>query len=333
MNKVLITVKEENSNNAGPKATNDIIKFLSQNESYKIATLNFNLNSKFMKLFYYYFVIPRFFKQLEADVIILQYPAYSEYLMTKIMKSIKKNTKSKLYLIIHDIETLRLYKNRPDYVANEMVWLKQADGLVVHNSAMRNWLANYGVTNMTELNLFDYDNPQKLNQNFSYDKSVCFAGNLEKAEFLTKLSSNNRVDVFGPNPAQQYLDGINYKGQFTPDELPKHMLENFGLVWDGSELDTCNGIFGEYMRYNSPHKVSLYLSTGIPVIIWKEAALAKFIVENKLGIAIDNLNNLDTILNEITIDEFRKMKNNATSIAKKLRHGDFIKYALSELDK
>lgn len=333
MKKILITVKEEDSNNAGPKATNDIIKFLNASDDYSVKTLNFDLTSKIKKLIYNYITIPNFFKNLKADIIIFQYPAYSEYLMKTIMKSIKKYTNAKLYLIIHDIETLRLYKDRPDYVANEMIWLKQADGIVVHNNQMHNWLSSNGITNMVDLNLFDYDNPQKVNDNFEYDKSICFAGNLAKAKFLTLLSSNNTINVYGPNPVEKYSTGVNYLGQYAPDELPKHLRENFGLVWDGASLNTCNGVYGEYMRYNSPHKVSLYLSTGMPVIIWKEAALANYIVTNNIGIAVDSLENIDKIVDTISEDEFKIMKNNAICVASKLRNGTFIKEALSNLDK
>ena len=60
------------------------------------------------------------------------------------------------------------------------------------------------------------------------------------------------------------------------------MDQNFGLVWDGTSLDGCNGRYGEYLKFNNPHKTSLYLSCGIPVIIWKEAALADFVEEHKV---------------------------------------------------
>ena len=50
------------------------------------------------------------------------------------------------------------------------------------------------------------------------------------------------------------------------------MEGSFGLVWDGISVETCAGVYGEYLKVNNPHKTSLYLASGIPVIIWKEAA-------------------------------------------------------------
>ena len=63
-----------------------------------------------------------------------------------------------------------------------------------------------------------------------------------------------------------------------------NLFGSFGLVWDGMSSETCKGSFGEYLRINNPHKTSLYLASGIPVIIWSKAALAEFIEKNKCGI-------------------------------------------------
>ena len=74
---------------------------------------------------------------------------------------------------------------------------------------------------------------------------------------------------------------------------------------------TCTGVYGEYLRINNPHKTSLYLASEIPVIIWKEAALAKFIVDNKCGIAVDSLEDIKQALQDLSEEEYNEMKNNA----------------------
>ena len=70
---------------------------------------------------------------------------------------------------------------------------------------------------------------------------------------------------------------VKYCGQYKPEELPEKLEGGFGLVWDGDDLGACTGVFGEYMKYNNPHKTSLYLASGLPVIIWEKAAMAKYI--------------------------------------------------------
>lgn len=138
------------------------------------------------------------------------------------------------------------------------------------------------------------------------------------------------MNLYGVNPDKDYSKQLTYKGVKTPDELPRFLSGNFGLVWDGTSMNTNNGVYGEYTRYNNPHKVSLYLSSGLPVIVWKDAAISKFVVENNLGIAIDSLYELESRLEEQDIENYNNMVANAVEIGKKLRKGSFTMSAIEK---
>ena len=97
-------------------------------------------------------------------------------------------------------------------------------------------------------------------------------------------------------------------------------------------MDTCDGKYGNYLRYNAPHKTSLYLSTGIPVIIWKKAALADFIVEHCVGMTVDSLEELDDVLTNITADDYKKMKLNAIKLARQIRSGYYSTQAVKAIE-
>lgn len=333
MNKVVITVSDYKKNNAGPKAKLDIEKILSKRGFSKL-NLNLNVKSKLLKIKYILFTIPNIFRRSNYNEIIFQYPAYSSVLMKCFVKSIRKYTDAKLFFLIHDIESLRKFKDNPEFVEDEFQILNNADGLIVHNQHMKNWLQKKGIiTPMINLQIFDYLNPQPLNDSFIYNQTICFAGNLRKSRFLTKLNwTNHRLTIFGPNPLPDYPPVIDYQGQFSPEELPTHLKSNFGLVWDGNSLDTCDGNFGEYMQYNAPHKISLYLSSGIPVVIWKKAAMADFIKSNNVGLVIDNLTDLEKQLSQLTNEEYLTIKKNAINIAKKLRIGYYTNKAIDQLE-
>ncbi|MBC6910546.1 galactofuranosyltransferase, partial [Lactobacillus reuteri] len=264
-----------------------------------------------------------------------QYPIFSEFLVKNITKNIRKYTNAKLYFITHDIDSLRLSEKDEEFQKREIEQLNQTDGLIVHNQVMKKWLKEQGVkVPMIELGIFDYDNHETIKNNINYKKRICFAGNLEKAPFLEKLTLKSaHMEIYGANPAKNYKTGVDYKGQFSPDDLLKYLDQDFGLVWDGDSVETCNGRYGNYLRYNDPHKASLYLSMGIPVIIWKEAALAKFISQNNLGITIDSLNDLDTILKQITENDYKTIKSNALQISEKLRNGTNIQNAVEKMER
>lgn len=333
MKKAIFSVVDYgNGNNAGPKAKTDVDHFL-ELEGFEIIHKPFNNHSKFSKLKGAYWTVPHLFKNEEFDELFFQYPTYSGFLMKRLVKKLREKA-HKLFFIIHDVESLRMFQNDEQYWNGERDLFNATDGLIVHNNKMKRWLVDHGVTvPMVELGIFDYDNPQPINQSPNYDKSVCFAGNLYKSNFLEKIRlTNSRLEIFGSHPSDHYMNGVHYNGQMSPDELPKKLTQSFGLVWDGSELNTCAGQFGEYMKYNDPHKVSLYLSSGQPVIIWRKAALADFIIKNKVGIAVDSLENLDEILNEIKDEDYQGYKKNAVELADRLRNGDYIKNAVSKLE-
>ena len=101
--------------------------------------------------------------------------------------------------------------------------------------------------------------------------------------------------------------------------------EEFRCIWV-----IVHDLWSEYLRINNPHKTSLYLSSGIPVVIWKEAALADFVIENNVGIAVDSLENIESILDKVTKEDYDKMKKNAYKLSKKLRSGYFTMNAINK---
>lgn len=335
--KVLITLVDPSSNNAGPKARTDVEYFLKQEgfECWKLKyDVSHNLSGRLKKLKYINFDIPHLFNKKKIDEIIIQYPLYSNALMDTFIKNIRKYTNAKLVVMIHDIESLRFYKDDVEYLTKEKKWLSQVDGIIAHNDKMIEWIRKQGITTPTvPLGIFDYQNPQPLQNNVTYKKTVSYAGNLRKSVFLEKiqLQRGSQLDVFGPNP-RHYSKKVNYCGQYTPEELPLHLQENFGLVWDGKSLESCDGTTGNYLKYNCPHKASLYLSTGIPVIIWKSAALADLIEKGKIGITVDNLEDLSAILERVTPEKYVEIKKNTLEFAEKLRSGKQIKTAVNKIE-
>lgn len=343
MNKYVLTIGDPNKNNAGPKAKEDVLYFL-KDEGFLPLPLNLKLDpedrsfgAKLRKVYDVKFKIPRVFKKLKAEVIVLQYPIYSTYLTNNIIKAIRSYTDAKLYLVIHDVETLRLFKDDQNFSQNEIEVFNSVDGIIDHNRKMHACLDEQGVTTpCIDLGIFDYHNPTELREEYDYDRSLVFAGNLAKSKFLTSKEFEKlafKLELFGPSPAEKYAENINYQGVYSPEELPEHLKQNFGLVWDGNSIAKCDGTFGEYTKYNNPHKASLYLSSGLPIIVWKKAALADFVIDNNVGFAVDSLTEIDERLENMPREEYSVMKKNALAVAQKIRTGEFIKTAMTKLEK
>lgn len=249
---------------------------------------------------------------------------------------IARKKKNRIVLIIHDLNSIR-YKNDKD-----LKFFHEADFLVCHNEAMKKWLVERGVKSpdkIFNLGIFDYlaDDEIKSYSSPRFDKQrikVAFAGNLTKSNFLNYCQFDKiTLNLFGiKNSDFKTAPGMKYVGCFAPDKLYRYLDSHFGLCWDGDSAEGCKGIIGEYISYISPHKVSMYLSAGLPVIIWEKAGVADFIKENKLGILIGSLNDLEHRLLELSVEEYEEMKRNVESVRDKILKGGFLTSTLHKIE-
>ncbi|HFI0845575.1 TPA: glycosyl transferase, partial [Streptococcus suis] len=231
------------------------------------------------------------------STIVLQHPFHVKHFCRfRILKQLKQKKKIKIISIVHDVEELRGLFTKTYYSVefNQMIAL--ADSLIVHNEVMLDWFVSKGIekTKLVNLEIFDYLNDKILKPNRDISKKIIIAGNLSKTKspyiYMLKELKDIEVDLFGINYEQSFeSENITYKGAFPAEQVPFELNEGLGLVWDGDKLDECSGATGNYLRYNNPHKLSLYLSSGRPVIVWSKSAEAKFVEENNIGFAVDSL--------------------------------------------
>lgn len=271
-----------------------------------------------------------------GSVVLLQNPFYTDrYGRERALSHLKTKKNVKFISLIHDINTLR-YPSNNNYsdIQHEFTFMLQnSDILIAHNDAMKNYLVNIcniAPERIVVLGIFDYLVNKKADRP-SFERSVCIAGNLDvnKAGYiyhLDKIKCNFRL--YGPNFSLSNYSNVYYGGAFSPDNIPEKLDSGFGLIWDGNSIDTCTGNTGEYLKYNNPHKLSLYLYSGIPVIIWSRAAEADFVKKNHVGLTIDSLKDLPNILNNIDQKAYDTLVNNTLKISEKLRQGYYTKTAL-----
>lgn len=246
--------------------------------------------------------------------------------------------------IIHDLGSFRRKKLS---VEQEIKRLSCCDYVIASNSVMAEWLKEQGLRKpIGSLGLFDYLSAQDIEKKevvpANQLKKVVFAGGLsmKKTSFIVELSkcqlSSYELAIYGDKNRLHDIQAnphLCFKGFIPSDDFIQEVEADFGLVWDGNSLDTCSGAFGEYLRWNSPHKASFYLRAGLPLIVWKEAAIAPLIEQLGVGISIASLEDLDSTLANIPEEKILDMKKKAKDMAKKLNEGYFTKQALSHVPK
>jgi len=286
------------------------------------------------------------FDQLGAgDELVIQFPIiHHTFFISQLIKQAQKRG-AKFYLLIHDIETLRhaagsevKFRHKVRNYFQEKKALMSVDGIIVHNDIMKKVLVSQGVPadKMVSLEIFDYLIPnfevQALPQK---DQPIIVAGNLNPAKsgYLYNLPEQPAYNLYGVGyDESRALKNTSYFGSFMPDNLPTALEGSFGLVWDGDSSETCQGSYGNYLRFNNSHKASLYLASGFPVVVWKESALAHFILEKSCGIAVASLHDLEAALENLTEKEYADLSENARRIGKDLREGYYLRSALKKLN-
>lgn len=275
----------------------------------------------------------------KGDVLFFQHPKRNEtYFLKFLINKLNKRGVQTISLV-HDLNIIRYEESSSLLKKLRMKWedldtLKAFNKVIVHNESMANKLKKWRFreNQLILLHLFDYltdDDYSKIDIN---EMKVIIAGNLaiEKAKYSYNLPQHPNFNLYGINYDEKKANNhknVKYCGVFSPEEVSK-IEGSFGLVWDGESSDTCSGEFGNYLKYNNPYKLSMYLAAGIPVIVWKKSALAKFIEENNLGLTVNSLYEIDENIRLMKNEEFDEIKNNVKLISYKLRAGTFLEEAL-----
>ena len=282
----------------------------------------------------------------ENDVLILQFPLLWHSLKTLILTKLLRKRKFKAYLLIHDIESLRnrSIKSFQDvkyailhFLQNKTV-LERVDRIIAHNDKMKDVLVQLGIPEekIISLEIFDYLIPDYEVKKTYEKRTVLLAGNfdIKKAKYARQLPDNPEFSIFGINFEEENLpQNVHYKGAFSPEELPYYLEGGFGLVWDGDSPYTCSGMFGEYLKMNNPHKASLYLASGFPIIVWRQSALSDFVTKNNCGILVDSLFEIAERLDSISNDEYEELIRNSKKIGDNIRNGHYLKVALEKCER
>lgn len=321
--------------NAGQKAPSDVAR-IAASDGYKALQVvrgtarngNEQTNSEWIKVC----------KEIsEHSIVIIQYPMADSSGGISRLIDLRNEKKIKVICVVHDIEILRR-KHTNEYISQYNMLKDCADIWIVHNANMKKLLveAGFAEERIVCLNIFDYliENSSEIRR----DGGVIIAGNLDinKSPYIYKMNEIENVtfNLFGANySATNKYDNICYFGAYLPEQLIANLQGKYGLVWDGDSLDTCSGLTGEYLKINNPHKLSLYLAVGLPVIIWEEAAEAEFVLKENVGFTVKSLYELSDKLASVSDTDYEIMKRNAEIVGMRLRKGEYMTNAIREAER
>lgn len=346
MNKYQIYEIAGEHNHAGTKATKDFSE-IAKKMGYEILPLSMitaqkgNI-AKLQRQLGFFIDWNKIYSSVkEKSVILLQQPFhYPQLIRENILWKLKEKKNVKYISIVHDVEALRKFRYNDYYKHEFETMLKIADIIIVHNQKMEQYFMEQGIpeNRLVVLKIFDYLQKKENPLCPKFEKRITVAGNLdvEKCGYIAELTklTNIEVNLYGPNFDERMKDcsHIHYKGSYPADKIPEKLTAGFGLVWDGNSLNGCTGESGQYLRYNNPHKLSLYLASGLPVVIWSESAEADFVRKNKIGICVASLYDLQTYFEQLKEEEYTEMTHNVHEMAILIRNGVYGTQALKRAE-
>lgn len=266
---------------------------------------------------------------------VMQYPVSSKVIFPWVLR-LQRLLGNKVTILVHDIQTVR---NGRDLSPDLRVF-RLASRILTHTEAMSRWIHDHGVATPSEaIQLFDYytdDDFRPKEDLLRHKKEIAFAGYLRKSSFFTPLSAHDFRDLtfnlYGKTDDDFRVSGnVRYLGVFESNHTAA-VEGGWGLVWDGTSIDTCEGDLGDYLRLIASHKLSLYLAMGIPVIVWKDSAEAEFVTREGLGIAVSGLKELPDRISAISDEEYGRMLDRCRAQGSVLRRGGMLKKRVNGMD-
>ncbi|HFI0529386.1 TPA: glycosyl transferase [Streptococcus suis] len=332
---------------AGTKAVKDSMN-IAQEEGFQLQKIRLNNMSNHIvkKLYKHLILIFDWYKLLFAikrdSVVLLQFPIkFLKFNSIFVLKILKKYKNIEIITLLHDLPELRMKGEEEKISPQNRSILQLSNVLIAHNSKMIEYLEKKGFSRdkIINLEIFDYliDTDMIKSASPTFEKSLIIAGNLDKDKvgYLKKLDrfKETSFQLYGPNFDNSInFDNVTYNGSYPPEQLMSHLVSGFGLVWDGDSVETCSGSFGDYLKFNNPHKMSLYLSSALPVVVWSLSAQAQFVSDNKIGLTIDSLADFEKQMYNFTEKDYHLLVTNTNEVSKKLTSGYFLKKALCQAE-
>jgi len=339
MNKIVVDYVYKNYFSARSKAREDV-NYVAQINGFKPFVINTRTTTEqtqanggvLSKLVYnarkFFVLLTAILSIRRKTVVLFQYPfaPFGDFFTLFFCRCLKMK-KCRLIIMTHDLVH---YRETWVFDTYEIKILNTASELIVHTPKMEELFRQNGVTPPCRiLWLFDYITQEIPTQKEQRTNDIAFAGALDKSIFLQDIQKipykQIELHLYGSQPQddKEYPQWMKYVGRFNPENVTA-LHENWGLSWDGESIDSLQGVIGNYLKYISPHKVSLYIAAGLPVIISKESALADFVEKNKLGITIRSLYDMEDELRRLSDSELQAIRSSVAEMSARLRRGDML---------
>lgn len=262
-----------------------------------------------------------------GDVVFFQYPSWNHYRYDEaLIRHIRQFHNIKLVIWIEDVESLMFNSGLPSLM-REISLFNQADLLIMPSVAMYEMLKENGLTQNNVLFQTVWDHlTDSVFTDHQPSKRIFFTGNYNRFPLLNDYHGTTPLYHYDfDKPSRENDSSFIWKGGKSPMKLLQSLSEGgFGLVW--AEDDH----FERYYSINQPHKLGFYLAAGIPVIVRKGCVHEDFVISNHLGYVAETLEEVDTLVQNTSDEEFANFYSSVASMQQLIVSGSFTSKLLQD---
>lgn len=267
------------------------------------------------------------------DVAVLQTPTWNNIVFEeKLMDRLNVRVGAKKIVFIHDVIPL-MYPNWVIPLSRYIDLYNRADVLIAPSQAMVDFLRAHGLTvkKVVVQRMWDHVLSVDPARKPRFKKVINFAANPDRNPryAFAREWKYDHIQLAVSTEDGEWAKGRNVRflEWFHNDDLLADALRNsggFGLLWSEDPN------WREYMKKNASYKLSTYLASGLPVIVPSGIAEEKTVIQKKLGIAVDSLEEAAERIEHMNEEEYDGMAESAEAFACVLREGYFTKKALTD---
>jgi hypothetical protein len=265
------------------------------------------------------------------DTLVVQFPVYAKLHRYMIRRLAAK--KIRIIFILSDIDGLK--DGDPHVLSKEISVMRSASAFIVHSPEMDRWLKSVipGARSAI-LGPFDFLCTPILRPR-EPSNQLAFAGNLQKSGFISLLDQIPEINFHlygaGISPDAKTHPNCTWHGSYDPCDLPKRMEGSFGLIWDGTGINGPEGPLGTYLGFIYPHKLSLYIMSGLPVIVPAFAATANFVKKHEIGWIVNGFNEIPKLIKSIEKRSYDLAVSNISKLSEPISKGLHLRNALRKV--
>ncbi|MDF2809086.1 MAG: beta,6-galactofuranosyltransferase [Microvirga sp.] len=261
--------------------------------------------------------------------VVFQFPNYNRF---NKFASFLTSLRHRVLFVVHDVDSIRDVPNH-----QSLSILKRSHGCIVSGNLWRTAEMQALDLRVQPLECWDYLTSAPATGEWSPAGKVLYAGSLSADKAAWLYDDRRQLPL--------YLAGVNYDlsrkleadvflGPFSSD-CPSFPADvSWGVVWDGDSPFELAGKAGHYQWFNQPHKFSMYIAIGLPIICCKAAAMAQVVEKYGVGLCVDSLDDVPAAIAAVQQDPDAadQIRANVHALRARIVAGDFLRCALLRFD-